>query len=172
MSFLVRDPGLAPGLCLYPKQVGRYLPMSLEWSGWRDSNSRFPAPEAGGLAATLQPGVFLGELDVRIEMLRLLRADRAGDRKILEAFAPHPVMVSEEAKSPGEPSPLRPLSPGRFYIWHPAIVALFFGVTDGDRTRTLWATTRCANHYTTATVWSARQESHLRFSLIKRTFCC
>lgn len=28
---LVRDPGLAPGLCLLPKQVGRCLPMSLEF---------------------------------------------------------------------------------------------------------------------------------------------
>lgn len=30
-SNLVRDPGLAPGLCLLPRQVGRYLPMSLKY---------------------------------------------------------------------------------------------------------------------------------------------
>lgn len=45
---LVRDPGLAPGLFLLPTQAGRYLPMSLEWSGLRGSNPRSPAPEAGG----------------------------------------------------------------------------------------------------------------------------
>ena len=80
---LVRDPGLAPGLCVHPKHVGRSLPMSLEWSGWRDSNSRFPAPEAGGLAATLQPEMFLGEFFVGIVVLGLLSADRTSDREIL-----------------------------------------------------------------------------------------
>ncbi len=99
--------------------------MSLEWSGWRDSNSRFPAPEAGGLAATLQPGVPLGELDVRVVMLSLFRADRAGDRKVLETFAPHPVMDEEDTEQPREPSPLRPLPPGRRNVRHRPIVPEF-----------------------------------------------
>ncbi len=39
---MVGDPGLAPGLCLFPKQVGRCLPMSpLEfWCPVRESHPR------------------------------------------------------------------------------------------------------------------------------------
>jgi hypothetical protein len=75
--------------------------------------------------ATLRPEMFLGELDVRVVVFGLLTADRAVDRKILEALTSHPVMIAKEAEGPGEPSPLRPLSPGRFYVGHPAIVPFF-----------------------------------------------
>jgi hypothetical protein len=88
------------------------------WSGWGDSNPRSPAPEAGGLAATLQPEMFLGKFFVGVVVLGLLAADRAVDRKILEALASHPVMIAEEAEGPGEPSPLGPPTPGRLDVWH------------------------------------------------------
>lgn len=42
VRFLVRDPGLAPGLCLLPKQVGRCLPMSLEFSAAERSRTSMP----------------------------------------------------------------------------------------------------------------------------------
>ena len=51
---VVGDPGIAPGLCLFPKQVGRCLPMS-PWTfeggcGRRDSNPQDPRSQRGASA--------------------------------------------------------------------------------------------------------------------------
>ena len=69
MRNLVRDPGLAPGLCLYPKQVGRYLPMSLEWSGWPGSNRRSLRPERSGLPLSYSPACFLASFKYVLKCL-------------------------------------------------------------------------------------------------------
>lgn len=79
LSGMVRDPGVAPGLCLYPKQVGRYLPMSLIlkfqfWSGVRELHSPSRASDARGPLTDLTPVVKDGrfELPLRRPKRRVL----------------------------------------------------------------------------------------------------
>ena len=56
---LVRDPGLAPGLCLLPKQVGRCLPMSLKGSAAeRSRTSNTPRLRRRRLPVAPQPRMF------------------------------------------------------------------------------------------------------------------
>ena len=55
---LVEPVGFEPTICLLAGQVLCQLshgPKSKKWSGWRDLNSRSPAPKAGGLASFPTP---------------------------------------------------------------------------------------------------------------------
>lgn len=94
-----RAPRMCAALLLYPKQAGRFLPLSPKRSD-------------------LQRRIFSDQLRIRLVVLRPVGADRAGDRQILKTLTPHPVMNPEEAKKSREPSPLRPGAPGRRDVRH------------------------------------------------------
>lgn len=122
-----QPPWTCTTLLLLPTQAGRYLPLKLMVGLVRFELTVSWSQTRRNDQVILQPGVFLGEFKIRLIMFRLLRADRAGDWNVLKALASHPVMASEAAEKSRKPLPLRPLSPGRRYVRHQPIVPCFLG---------------------------------------------
>ena len=74
---MVRPAGLEPatlgleGRCSIQMSYGRIvLITSLKWSGWRDSNSRHPAPKAGALPDCATPRIICSSEQTRNDTLQ------------------------------------------------------------------------------------------------------